>query len=138
MELSESCAAKPAFQCCALQDFDGASGSFDLIVDSGCFHHIKPHRRQQYLERIRSLLREDGQVLMTCMDMEAGAPISDRDVYRDFSMHGGMGFSEQKLRRILSEYFHIEELRKMQEPDDPRIFGEPFLWVVWMTKEHLR
>lgn len=134
-ELSALYAVQPEFQCCAMQDFDGAPESFDLIVDSGCFHHIKPHRRQQYLERIRNLLREDGLFLMTCMDREAGAPVSDYDVYRDFSMHGGMGFSEEKLRRILSPFFQIKELRKMKESDDPAIFGKSFLWVIWMKKK---
>jgi hypothetical protein len=104
-------------------------------VDSGCFHHIKPHRRQQYLEKIQSLLREDGWYLMTCMDLEAGAAISDYDAYRDFSMHGGMGFSEEKLRRVLFPFFQIERFWKMQAPSDPGIFGMPFLWAVWMTKK---
>lgn len=133
-ELCAECAVRPAFCCCSLQDYEGTPESFDLIVDSGCFHHIKPHRRQQYLEKIQSLLREDGWYLMTCMDLEAGAAISDYDAYRDFSMHGGMGFSEEKLRRVLSPFFQIEQLGKMQAPSDPDIFGMPFLWAVWMTK----
>ena len=126
---------QPEFQCCSLESYDGAPGSFDLILDCGCFHHIKPHRRQQYLERVQNLLREDGRFLMTCMDVEAGADISDYDAYRDLSMHGGMGFSEQKLRHILSPFFQIDELRKMQESVDPRVFGKSFLWIVWMTKK---
>ncbi|MCI9445311.1 MAG: hypothetical protein HFF69_11460 [Oscillospiraceae bacterium] len=70
---------------------------------------------------------------MTCMDTEAGAAISDYDVYRDFSMYGGMGFSEPKLRHILTPFFHIEELGKMREAADARIFGKSFLRAVWMT-----
>lgn len=134
-ELCAGCKVQPSFRCCSLREYDGVPGSFDLIVDSGCFHHIKPHRRQQYLEKIQSLLREDGWYLMTCMDLEAGAAISDYDAYRDFSMHGGMGFSEEKLRRVLSPFFQIEQLGKMQAPSDPGIFGMPFLWAVWMTKK---
>lgn len=88
-------------------------------MDSGCFHRIKPHRRQQYLEKIQSLLREAGWYLMTCMDLEAGAAISDYDAYRDFSMYGGMGGSEEKLRRALSPFFQIERLGKMQPPTTP-------------------
>lgn len=134
-EVCAECAVRPAFCCCSLQDYEGTPESFDLIVDSGCFHHIRPHRRQQYLERIRDLLREDGWYLMTCMDREAGAAISDYDACRDFSMHGGMGFSEEKLRRVLSPFFRIDRIEKMRESHDPGVFGKSFLWVAWAGKK---
>ena len=33
---------------------------YDLIYDSGCFHHLPPHRRTQYVDRIVGALRPGG------------------------------------------------------------------------------
>ena len=109
--------------------------SFDLILDSGCFHHIKPHRREQYLTRILNYLKDDGYFLMTCFNPDGGANISDYDVYRDYSMHGGLGFSEDKIKQILSSYFDIVDFRKMKESDNPDVFGKDFMWVILMKKK---
>ena len=95
------------FQCVSMLEYAADANSFDFILDSGCFHHIKPHRREQYLEGIRDHLKDDGYFLMTCFNLDGGANISDYDVYRDYSMHGGLGFSEYKIKKILSHYFDI-------------------------------
>jgi 2-polyprenyl-3-methyl-5-hydroxy-6-metoxy-1,4-benzoquinol methylase len=33
------------FQCCSIFDAIFTEGSYDLVYDSGCFHHLPPHRR---------------------------------------------------------------------------------------------
>jgi hypothetical protein len=43
-------------------------------------------------------------------------------------MHGGIGFSEYKLKKILENYFDIIEFRKMQESNNPNVYGKEFLW----------
>ena len=125
---------KPVFKCQSLFEFEDRPKSFDLINDSGCFHHIKPHRRCQYFESILKYLKDDGYFSMTCFNLDGGANISDYDVYRDYSMHGGLGFSEYKLKKILGTYFNIVEFSKMQESNNPDVFGKDFLWVALMTK----
>ena len=120
----------------SLFQYAADAGSFDLILDSGCFHHIKPHRREQYLMRILSHMKDDGYFLMTCFNLNGGAIISDYDVYRDYSMHGGLGFSEEKIKYILGGYFDIVDFRKMKESDDPDIFGKDFMWVILMKKKN--
>ncbi len=72
---------------------------------------------------------------MTCFNLDGGANISDYDVYRDHSMHGGLGFSEYKLRSILDDYFEIIEFREMKESNDENVFGKSFLWTVLMKKK---
>ena len=123
------------FLCVSLFQYAADVNSFDLILDSGCFHHIKPHRREQYLTRILNYLKDDGYFLMTCFNLDGGANISDYDVYRDYSMHGGLGFSEDKIKYILSSYFDIIDFRRMKEADDPDVFGKDFMWVILMTKK---
>ena len=36
------------------------AGQFDLVYDSGCFHHIAPHRRATYLHRVLPLIAPGG------------------------------------------------------------------------------
>jgi 2-polyprenyl-3-methyl-5-hydroxy-6-metoxy-1,4-benzoquinol methylase len=131
-EIAKVQSIKIDFLCESIFDFQCQPESFDFIYDSGCFHHIKPHRREQYLNTILSLLKPDGYFAMACFNLKGGANISDYDVYRDFSMHGGLGFTEFKLKTILEPYFKIIEFREMKEAADENIMGLPFLWTVLM------
>ncbi|MEG0611455.1 MAG: class I SAM-dependent methyltransferase [Clostridium sp.] len=134
-ELSKEYSNKPMFMCKSLFEFEDIPQSFHFINDSGCFHHIKPHRRSSYFESVLKYLKEDGYFAMTCFNLDGGANISDYDVYRDYSMHGGLGFSEYKLRKILEVYFEVIEFRKMQESNNLEVFGKEFMWAVLMKKK---
>lgn len=122
------------FLCQSIFDFEGKPESYDFIYDSGCLHHMKPHRRNQYLKTILKYLKPDGYFGMICFNLKGGANISDYDVYRDNSMQGGMGFSEYKLKTILEPYFEIIEFREMIESDNENVFGKSFLWTILMKK----
>lgn len=115
-------------------DLKFSPNCYDYIYDSGCLHHIKPHRRIQYLEKIHNLLKKDGYFGLTCFNLKGGANISDYDVYRDFSMHGGLGFSENKIKAILEPYFDIVEFREMREITDGSMFGKEFCWAILLKK----
>jgi hypothetical protein len=44
-------------------------------------------------------------------------------------MHGGLGYSKERLRRIFGGLFEEIELRQMQERDESSpVFGKRFLW----------
>lgn len=116
-------------------DFEALNNTYDYIYDSGCLHHINPHRRSLYLSKIAGLLKEGGYFGLSCFNLKGGANISDYDVYRDFSMCGGLGFSESKLRSILEPYFSVIEFREMKESKDINIFGKEILWTVLMKKK---
>lgn len=127
---------KAQFSCESIFEFQQEIESFDFIYDGGCFHHIKPHRRSQYLNTVLKFLKQDGYFAMTCFNEKGGANISDYDVYRDYSMNGGLGFSEFKLKKILEEYFEIIEFREMIESDKEDIYGKDILWTVLMKKKN--
>jgi hypothetical protein len=45
-------------------------------------------------------------------------------------MHGGLGYSKERLRRIFGTLFEEIELREMRETDDSSsVFGKRFLWA---------
>ena len=134
-EIAKDQSIKINFLCQSIFDFKDKPESFDFIYDSGCLHHIKPHRRNQYLKTILKYLKPNGYFAMICFNLKGGANVSDYDVYRDNSMHGGMGFSEYKLKAILDPYFEILEFREMVESADENVYGKSFLWTVLMKKK---
>jgi 2-polyprenyl-3-methyl-5-hydroxy-6-metoxy-1,4-benzoquinol methylase len=134
-QIAKEQSIKVNFSCQSIFEFQDKPESFDFIYDSGCLHHIKPHRRNQYLKTILKYLKPDGYFAMVCFNLKGGANISDYDVYRDNSMLGGLGFSEYKLKTILEPYFEIIEFREMKESTDENIFGKSFLWTVLMKKK---
>ncbi|AGF57260.1 SAM-dependent methyltransferase [Clostridium saccharoperbutylacetonicum] len=127
---------KVKFSCQSIFDFQSEKENYDFIYDSGCFHHIKPHRREQYLSTILKYLKPNGYFAMICFNLKGGANISDYDVYKDNSMHGGIGFSDYKLKIILESYFEIVEFREMIESDNEEVFGKSSLWSVLMRKKN--
>ena len=60
---------------------------FDFVYDSGCLHHIPPHRRVNYVDLIKNALKSGGYFGLTCfaagdLDERNGSEITDWDVYR--------------------------------------------------------
>jgi SAM-dependent methyltransferase len=107
-------------------ELDIEEGKYDVVYDSGCFHHIAPHRRMSYLNLIKKALKQDGFFALTCFIQGGefgGSEISDWDVYRLKSLKGGLGFNEIKLRCIFKDFKEIE-IRKMEEVKQPNaVFG---------------
>ncbi len=53
------------------------SGTFDLIVDRGCFHVLPPLKRGVYIEQIKRWIRPGGFLLLKCfspLETRAGGP----------------------------------------------------------------
>jgi SAM-dependent methyltransferase len=107
-------------------------GPYDLIYDSGCFHHLPPHRRVGYLAFLDRFLAPGGSFGLSCFATGAegsGTELSDLDLYRDARLHGGVAYGDDDLRWIFSDLTEVE-LRRMRRPDPASgTFGEPFLWA---------
>jgi SAM-dependent methyltransferase len=116
-------------------DLDLEPGGYDLVYDSGCFHHIAPHRRQRYVELVANALKPGGWFGLTCFRPEGGSGYSDEQVYERHSLGGGLGYSEEQLRETWSRGLQIRAIRQMVEPSaGSGLFGEPFLWVLLAQK----
>lgn len=102
---------------------------YDLVVDSGCFHHLPPHRRLTYRGLLERLVRPDGALALTCFADEGGSQVPDSALYRLGSLAGGLAFSAEDLRRHFG-WMQEQELRRMREQSDgAALFGRDFLWV---------
>jgi SAM-dependent methyltransferase len=109
-------------------DLPVEEGTYDIVYDSGCFHHIAPHRRMTYIDLVKRALKPNGYFALTCFVQGGeygGAEISDWEVYRLQSLMGGLGYTEDKLRSIFKD-FHDIEIRKMRSSGlQEGLFGVP-------------
>ncbi|TMW70097.1 class I SAM-dependent methyltransferase [Alteribacter natronophilus] len=109
----------------SLYNFDPEPGAYDLVYDSGCFHHVPPHRREGYMSLVKKALKPGGRFALTCFRENGplgGSPMTDREIYEKRTMAGGLGFTEEKLRLIFHEFTEIE-VRPMFVSKDPGVFG---------------
>lgn len=124
------------FYCQSIFDFEYAAKSFDAIYDSGCFHHIAPHRRPDFLALVANALKTGGIFVMVCFAPGGGSDFSDMEVYQNQTTGGGLSFTEKSLRKIFSKDFQNIEIRKMKEfSETENLFGKDFLWTVKMERK---
>lgn len=122
-------------RCQSVFDLEPEAGSYDLVYDSGCFHHIPPHRRDLYVALVVRALKPGGRFGLTCFRPEGGSGYSDEEVYERRSLGGGLGYTEERLREIWSAGLQVRVVRQMDKPRaQSGLFGEPFLWVMLAQK----
>jgi len=108
---------------------------FNFIYDSGCFHHVAPHRRQQYAALVSGALKLGGAFGLVCFTPEGGSGFSDGQVYARRSLGGGLGYSEESIRAIWSPTLEVQVLRRMHDhPVGSPVFGKSFLWAMLARK----
>lgn len=111
------------------------AGSYDLVYDSGCFHHLAPHRRDRFVRLVTDALKPGAWFGLVCFRPEGGSGYSDAEVYERRSLGGGLGYTEARLREIWSAGLEVRVVRPMAKPAaDAGLFGEDFLWVLLAQK----
>jgi SAM-dependent methyltransferase len=125
------------FRCCSIFDAQFPEGSYDLVYDSGCFHHVAPHRRKDYVDLVCRALKPGGSYGLVCFRPEGGSGYTDLQVYQRASLGGGLGYSEERLRALWDvPPFSLRVLRQMNKASEQEpCFGEDYLWVLHATKE---
>jgi SAM-dependent methyltransferase len=121
--------------CRSVFDLAVEEGTHDFVYDSGCFHHIPPHRRTTYVDLVARALKPGGWFGLTCFRPEGGSGYSDEEVYERNSLGGGLGYGEAQLRSIWAQGLDVRVLRQMQKPAaGSGLFGETFLWALLARK----
>jgi SAM-dependent methyltransferase len=103
-------------------------GRYDLVYDSGCLHHLPPHRRVSYLALLAQALAPGGYLGLTCFAAgQDGSEIPDEDLYREGGLGGGLAYSAEELRWIFADFTEVELRPMTEQADDSPLFGVPFL-----------
>lgn len=110
------------------------TGPYDLVYDSGCFHHLPPHRRISHLALLGRVLAPGGHFGLTTFTEEEASSRPDADFYRKPTLDGGLGYSQAALRAIFAEYTEVELRRMHEQPDETPSFGVPFLRTALFAK----
>lgn len=110
--------------------WSGGEEPYDLVLDSGCFHHLPPHRRISYRALLERSVRPGGSFALTCFAAGAmGCEDPDEALYRGGGLGGGLAYSAQELRATFGWLTEIELRRMRAQPEGSGLFGEPFLWT---------
>ncbi|MFE2725686.1 class I SAM-dependent methyltransferase [Kitasatospora sp. NPDC059327] len=114
------------FRCGDAFDTGLPLGQYDLVYDSGCLHHLPPHRRISHLALLEGVLKPGGHVVVNAFAAGAtGSELPDAELYRNGRLDGGLACTPDELRHVFSDFTEIE-IRPMepQGPDSP-LFGIP-------------
>ncbi|KQX10735.1 SAM-dependent methyltransferase [Streptomyces sp. Root431] len=107
-------------------------GPYDLVYDSGCFHHLPPHRRVSYLALLDRVLAPGGHFALTAFaagEGGMGSELPDADFYRQGKLDGGLAYTDTELRALFADLTEIDVRRMRDEPATSAAFGESFLWT---------
>ena len=113
-------------------------GIYDYVYDTGCFHHIAPHRRMNYIDLVNKALKPGGYFSINCFVRGGelgGADITDWDVYRLQSLKGGLGFTDEKLRAIFKDFTEIKIRRMKEMKQSSEVFGVSALLTALFKKK---
>ncbi|MFF7329004.1 methyltransferase domain-containing protein [Streptomyces sp. NPDC008150] len=118
------------------------SGPYDLVYDSGCFHHLPPHRRVSYLALLDRVLAPGGHFGLACFASGGmGSELPDAAFYRAAAggaprgLQGGLAYTPDALRRIFAGLTEVELRRMREQPDGSALFGKDFLWTALFRRE---
>lgn len=101
-------------------------GPFDLVYDSGCFHHLAPHRRITYLGRVLPLVSPEGGYGIVAFAQERQPSPSDREVLVGGDTGGGASFTVEDLAAIFGRHLGLIEARPVST-GRPGTFGADVL-----------
>ena len=107
---------------------------FALVIDSGIFHHLSPHRRLQYRDIVSSILVEKGYFILLCFaaDGDGADEVDDYEFYK--SKQTGVAFTEERLKAFWGQKFDIVELRKGVNIVEPHMWESEYLYICVLKK----
>lgn len=88
--------------------------SFDIILDSGCFHHVRKSDQQKYLNFLDHLLTKNGFYILTCFSYKF-RHANEKKRNRDWLVHKGhydRFFTKKTLYSIFRPQFNILQIEE--------------------------
>ncbi|MEW6684022.1 MAG: class I SAM-dependent methyltransferase [Nitrospirota bacterium] len=89
-----------------------SAGTFDVVVDYGCLHHIRRPDTRRYLDQVVPLLKPGGYYLLSCFSTKFKHHAGERRT-RDWLVHAGhydRFFRRADFPAIFGRWFDLLEL----------------------------
>ncbi|MEU9043754.1 MULTISPECIES: class I SAM-dependent methyltransferase [unclassified Kitasatospora] len=120
--------ANPRFHRASIFDAELPYAHYDLVYDSGCLHHLPPHRRVSYLALLDRVLAPGGFFAVTAFAAGAmGSERPDEELYRLGALEGGLAYSPDELHSLFRDFTPVEVRPMAAQSADSPLFGVPFL-----------
>ena len=101
------------------QDLKLTDKSFTFVFDRGCFHHIEPEDREEYIQGIHRVLEDKGKYYLECYSEK-----NQKEVF-------AYKFSKEELQKYFSKF----KIEYVEEVENVSVDGEKvFLYSVFMEK----
>ncbi|MDE5598065.1 MAG: methyltransferase domain-containing protein [Lachnospiraceae bacterium] len=132
----ESNAEKVLFKAGNIFALDLINKKFDLVIDSGIFHHLAPHRRLQYRDIVSNILAENGYFILLCFAAggDGADEIDDYEFYK--SKQTGAAFTAERLREFWGEKFDIIELRRGEDIVESLMWESSYLYICVLKRSN--
>ncbi len=89
--------------------------NFDLVYDSGCLHHIPPHRRSTYLDRLRTIVTRPNQLFgIAAFASEKLDVLGDDEAMLNPGSFNGYTFSLEQLAEMVAPWV-VRDLRPFSQ-----------------------
>ncbi len=130
----ESKAEKVVFKAENIFAIDFRDKKFGLVIDSGIFHHLAPHRRLQYRDIVSSILAEKGYFILLCFaaGKDGADEVDDNEFYR--SRQTGVAFTEERLKEFWGETFDAVDLREGENIVNDQMWESEYLYICVFQK----
>ncbi|MFE4976604.1 class I SAM-dependent methyltransferase [Kitasatospora sp. NPDC056651] len=127
--------ANPRFHRASIFEAELPHARYDLVYDSGCLHHLPPHRRVSYLALLDRALAPGGHFAVTAFAAGAmGSERPDEELYRLGTLEGGLAYSPDELRSLFREFTPLEIRPMATREAGSGLFGVPFLLTAVFQK----
>lgn len=115
--------------------FKSELGKYDFVYDSGCMHHLSPHRRLCYLNLLDNVLNSRGYFGLVCFAWgeDCADEVDDWEFYNS-GFHAGVAFTEERLREFFNKKFETIYIRKYINGVINTIQGLESMWVCLFRK----
>lgn len=109
--------------------------SFDIVNDSGCFHHFRTAERRKYLTNVKNALKSGGYYKLYCFSRETKQYQSyHHGQPRPWILYQGQHYTHffaiSEIKKIFSEDFEILRIGKLVGFNKERKF-----WLLFMRKK---
>src|SRR3989339_574709 len=105
-----------------------SENKYDLIYDAGLFHHVFPHRRSDYIDKVFDGLKVGGVLGLIAFNEKMGTTANDEEIFKQRNMEGGISYPLEKLKQIFTNKFELMSYRPMKNcKSEDKVFGYDFV-----------
>jgi 2-polyprenyl-3-methyl-5-hydroxy-6-metoxy-1,4-benzoquinol methylase len=133
---SALCGAKISFLCSDILETTYDNNFFDIVLDCGCFHHLRQSQWKKYLSIIKNIIIKDGYMFLLVFSDKTGVINKfgkKQGKYHNWSInnhHYYHYFSKEDIGKIFANDFKVLKCYDIRK-DDSQIYFK----IVYMQKK---